>query len=130
MPGAGGMGGLLGGANVGAEARELLETDAGDCTRAAATVGAQDAVSYQLATSAPVMAIGGFDGNALFPTAAQFKEYVADGRIHYFVAGGAMGGGRDAGTSAQITSWVEENFEGVTAGTATFHDLTRKRTGS
>ncbi|MFJ9657748.1 glycosyltransferase family 39 protein [Streptomyces griseoflavus] len=129
MPGAGGMGGLLGGADVGAEAKELLETDAGDYTWAAAAVGAQNAASYQLATGAPVMAIGGFNGTDPSPTLDRFKEYVADGRIHYFVAGGGMGGGRDSGTSAEITSWVEENFEEVTAGTATFYDLTRKRAG-
>ncbi|WP_431986270.1 glycosyltransferase family 39 protein [Streptomyces griseoflavus] len=130
MPGAGGMGGLLGGADVGAEAKELLETDAGDYTWAAAAVGAQNAASYQLATGAPVMAIGGFNGTDPSPTLDRFKEYVADGRIHYFVAGGGMGGGgRDSGTSAEITSWVEETFEEVTAGTATFYDLTEKRTG-
>ncbi|MFF8634993.1 glycosyltransferase family 39 protein [Streptomyces pilosus] len=129
MPGAGGMGGLLGGTNVGAEAKELLETDAGDHTWAAAAVGAQNAAAYQLATGAPVMAIGGFNGTDPSPTLAQFQEYVADGRIYYFVAGGGMGGGRDSGTSAQITAWVEENFTEVTAGTATFYDLTRERTG-
>ncbi|MFC7988451.1 glycosyltransferase family 39 protein [Streptomyces pilosus] len=130
MPGAGGTGGLLGGTNVGAEAKELLETDAGDHTWAAAAVGAQNAAAYQLATGAPVMAIGGFNGTDPSPTLAQFQEYVADGRIHYFVAGGGMGGGgRDSGTSAQITAWVEENFTEVTAGTATFYDLTRERTG-
>ncbi|GGV18362.1 glycosyl transferase [Streptomyces griseoflavus] len=130
MPGAGGMGGLLGGADVGAEAKELLETDAGDYTWAAAAVGAQNAAGYQLATGAPVMAIGGFNGTDPSPTLDRFKEYVADGRIHYFVAGGGMGGGgRDSGTSAEITAWVEETFEEVTAGTATFHDLTRKRAG-
>lgn len=130
MPGAGGTGGLLGGTNVGAEAKELLETDAGDHTWAAAAVGAQNAAAYQLATGAPVMAIGGFNGTDPSPTLAQFQEYVADGRIHYFVAGGGMGGGgRDSGTSAQITAWVEKNFTEVTAGTATFYDLTRERTG-
>ncbi|MCZ9338332.1 hypothetical protein NGM37_11135, partial [Streptomyces sp. TRM76130] len=68
-------------------------------------------------------------------TLAQFQEYVADGKIHYFVssgAGGGMGGGMgggatgsDSGTSSQISSWVEENFEEVTAGSVTFYDLTR-----
>ncbi|MFI2427646.1 ArnT family glycosyltransferase [Streptomyces sp. NPDC018955] len=128
--GGGGMGGLLGGADVDSEAKELLETDADDYTWAAAAIGAQNAASYQLATGEPVMAIGGFNGTDPSPTLAQFKEYVADGKIHYFVAGGGMGGGMggDSGSSSQISTWVQENFEEVTAGSATFYDLTRKTT--
>ncbi|MEG3629816.1 ArnT family glycosyltransferase [Streptomyces poriticola] len=133
---AGGTGGLLDGARVGSEARELLETDADDYTWVAATIGAQNAASYQLATGEPVMAIGGFNGTDPSPTLARFKEYVAEGKIHYFVAGGGMGGGRgdgpggsDSGTSAQITSWVEANFTEVTVGSATFYDLTRPTDG-
>ncbi|GAA4132075.1 hypothetical protein GCM10022285_22180 [Streptomyces tunisiensis] len=118
-----GMGGLLGGTDVDAEARELLESDAGDHTWAAAAVGAQNAASYQLATGRPVMAIGGFNGTDPSPTLAQFQRYVQDGRIHYFVSGG--GGGRGEGTASRITAWVEANFTQVTAGTATFYDLTR-----
>ncbi|MGQ5225369.1 mannosyltransferase YkcB-related protein [Streptomyces sp. yara] len=123
-----GMGGLLGGTDVDAEARELLESDAGDHTWAAAAVGAQNAASYQLATGEPVMAIGGFNGTDPSPTLAQFQRYVKDGRIHYFVSGG--GGGRGEGTASQITAWVEANFTQVTAGSATFYDLTRPASGS
>ncbi|MFD0416615.1 ArnT family glycosyltransferase [Streptomyces sp. NPDC127108] len=126
--GGGGMGGLLGGAQVGTEAEQLLEQNAGDHTWTAAAIGAQNAASYQLATGEPVMAIGGFNGSDPSPTLAQFKSYVADGRIHYFVAGGGMGGGRGGGsegTSSKITAWVEENFTEVTAGDATFYDLTK-----
>ncbi|MFV0134957.1 glycosyltransferase family 39 protein [Streptomyces sp. HMX87] len=126
--GAGGMGGLLGGADVGPEARELLETDAGRYTWVAAAVGAQNAASHQLATGEPVMAIGGFNGTDPSPTLAEFQAYVADGKIHYFVAGGGTGGGMGGGdgTAAQITSWVEATFEKVTAGSATFYDLTSR----
>ncbi|MFI8188369.1 ArnT family glycosyltransferase [Streptomyces sp. NPDC085946] len=123
----GGMGGLLDGASVGAEARKLLETGADRYTWAAAAIGAQNAASYQLATGEPVMAIGGFNGTDPSPTLARFKEYVAAGKIHYFVASGTGGGpgGGDDGTAAQITAWVEATFEQVTAGSATFYDLTR-----
>ncbi|MFF0108880.1 ArnT family glycosyltransferase [Streptomyces hirsutus] len=131
--GAGGMGGLLGGTSIDSEAKELLETDAGNYTWVAAAIGAQNAASYQLATGEPVMAIGGFNGTDPSPTLAQFQQYVEEGRIHYFVSGGGMGGGMgggdtfaDSSTSSQITSWVEENFKEVTAGSATFYDLTRK----
>ncbi|CAM5687516.1 Glycosyl transferase OS=Streptomyces fumanus OX=67302 GN=GCM10018772_13780 PE=4 SV=1 [Streptomyces fumanus] len=72
------------------------------------------------------MAIGGFNGTDPSPTLAQFKKYVAEGKIHYFVSGGMGGGmgGSGTSTSAQITSWVEANFTEVTAGSATFYDLT------
>ncbi|MYR42545.1 glycosyl transferase, partial [Streptomyces sp. SID5910] len=125
--GAGGMGGLLNGAQVDAEAKKLLETDADQYTWVAAAIGSQNAASYQLGTGDPVMAIGGFNGTDPSPTLAQFKKYVADGRIHYFVSGGGMGGGMggDSGSSSQITSWVEANFKEVTAGSATFYDLTQ-----
>ncbi|MFB7430503.1 glycosyltransferase family 39 protein [Streptomyces microflavus] len=126
--GGGGMGGLLNGATVNAEAKALLTKDADAYTWAAAAVGAQNAASYQLATGDPVMAIGGFNGSDPSPTLAQFKKYVAEGRIHYFVSGGGMGGGMGGGgngTSSQISSWVTENFTEVTVGSATFYDLTK-----
>ncbi|MFJ7064310.1 glycosyltransferase family 39 protein [Streptomyces sp. NPDC101115] len=123
--GPGGMGGLLNGANVGAEAKEKLLADADDYTWVAAAIGAQNAASYQLATEKPVMAIGGFNGSDPSPTLAQFKQYVAEGRIHYFIAsGGGFGAG---GNGGDITSWVEETFEEVTVGSATFYDLTSKK---
>ncbi|MFF8937783.1 glycosyltransferase family 39 protein [Streptomyces paradoxus] len=126
--GAGGVGGLLNGASVSSEAKKLLGTDADRYTWAAAAIGAQNAASYQLSTGDPVMAIGGFNGTDPSPTLAQFKQYVADGKIHYFIASGGMGGmgGSSDGTSSRITSWVEANFKKVTVGSATFYDLTQK----
>ncbi|MFC7867896.1 glycosyltransferase family 39 protein [Streptomyces murinus] len=134
--GAGGMGGLLNGANVGSAAKALLEKNASRYTWVAASIGSQNAASYQLATGDPVMAIGGFNGTDPSPTLAQFKKYVADGRIHYFIDGGGMGGGTGqggegagrggaGGTGSQISSWVQSNFKKVTAGSATFYDLTQ-----
>ncbi|MEV6167630.1 glycosyltransferase family 39 protein [Streptomyces sp. NPDC051954] len=131
--GGGGAAGLLNGATVSDEAKKLLETNAGDYTWAAAAIGAQNAASYQLSTGDPVMAIGGFNGTDPSPTLAQFKEYVADGKIHYFISSGSGGGGMggsDSGTSAQITEWIEANFKKVTVGSATFYDLTQKASSS
>ncbi|MFI6437027.1 ArnT family glycosyltransferase [Streptomyces sp. NPDC050759] len=131
MGGGGGVGGLVNGASVSAEAKKLLKADADDYTWAAAAIGAQNAASYQLATDESVMAIGGFNGTDPSPTLAQFKEYVADGKIHYFVSSGSGGGmgGSSSGTSSQITSWVEATFKKVTVGSATFYDLTQKASG-
>ncbi|MCB5910819.1 ArnT family glycosyltransferase [Streptomyces pinistramenti] len=120
----GGMGGLLGGSKVAAKAGELVTKDAGRYTWAAAAIGSQNAASYQLATERPVMAVGGFNGSDPSPTLAQFKKLVADGRIHYFIAGGHGGPGGGRGTASQISSWVEKSFTKVTAGGATFYDLT------
>ncbi|MFF7355159.1 ArnT family glycosyltransferase [Streptomyces filipinensis] len=125
----GGAGGLLNGAKVSSAAEKLLAKDASRYTWAAASIGSQNAAGYQLATGDPVMAIGGFNGTDPSPTLAQFKKYVAEGRIHYFIAGGGFGGagGGDSGTASQITSWVQSTFKKVTAGSATFYDLTRKK---
>jgi hypothetical protein len=125
--GGGGAGGLLNGANVSSAARKLLEKDAAKYTWTAASVGSQNAAGYQLATGDPVMAIGGFNGTDPSPTLAQFKKYVADGRIHYFIAGGGFGAGGDSGTASRISSWVQSTFKKVTAGSATFYDLTQKK---
>ncbi|RPK38831.1 glycosyltransferase family 39 protein [Streptomyces sp. ADI93-02] len=125
--GGGGMGGLLNGSSVDSEAKTLLKQNADAYTWAAAAIGSQNAASYQLATGDPVMAIGGFNGSDPSPTLAQFKKYVEDGEIHYLISSGS-GGGRMGGgerTSSQITEWVEENFKEVTAGSATFYDLTQ-----
>ncbi|MFD9291213.1 ArnT family glycosyltransferase [Streptomyces sp. NPDC060030] len=124
--GGGGMGGLLNGASVDSEAKTLLEQNADAYTWTAAAIGSQNAASYQLATGDPVMAIGGFNGSDPSPTLAQFKKYVEDGKIHYFISGGMGGGGMGGeGASSQISTWVGENFKEVTVGSATFYDLTR-----
>ncbi len=126
MGGAGGAGGLLNGASVSSEARKLLEKDASTYTWVAASIGSQNAAGYQLATGDPVMAIGGFNGTDPSPTLARFKQYVEEGRIHYFIAGGGMGGGGNSGTASQISSWIQSTFKKVTVGSATFYDLTQK----
>lgn len=128
--GAGGAGGLLGTSAPSAEMTALLEADASSYRWAAATVGAQNAASYQLATEASVMPIGGFNGTDLSPTLDQFKEWVAAKDIHYYISSGSMGGGMGGNsstdsTSAQIKSWVEANFTAQTVGSTTVYDLTQ-----
>ncbi|WP_369199471.1 ArnT family glycosyltransferase [Streptomyces sp. PU-14G] len=124
--GGGGMGGLLNGSKVSAKAEAMLEKNASDYVWVAAAVGSQNAASYQLATESPVMAIGGFNGSDPSPTPGQFKQYVKDGKIHYFLSGG-MGPGGNQGTASEISSWVTKNFTEVTVGDATFYDLTKPR---
>jgi hypothetical protein len=73
------------------------------------------------------MAIGGFNGSDPSPTLAQFKSYVEDGKIHYFIGGGMGGMGGGSGSASKIQSWVEKNYTKVTVGSATFYDLTQPK---
>ncbi|MBY6365814.1 glycosyltransferase family 39 protein [Rhodococcoides corynebacterioides] len=118
----GGAGGLLTGSTPGAELTALLEQDAGNYTWVAATVGSNAASGYQLATEDPVMPIGGFNGSDPSPTLEQFQQYVAERRIHYFLAGGQ--GGRSSGPAAEIAAWVEATFTAQTVDGVQMYDLT------
>jgi 4-amino-4-deoxy-L-arabinose transferase-like glycosyltransferase len=123
--GTGGAGGLLNGSQSTEQIDALLTTDADSYTWAAAAVGSNTAAGYQLATGLPVMAIGGFNGSDPSPTLAQFQQRVADGEIHYFVAGGGFGGGQSGGssTSTEISTWVAETFTAQTVDGVTLYDL-------
>ncbi|MFF2030621.1 ArnT family glycosyltransferase [Arthrobacter sp. NPDC058192] len=114
--GAAGMGGLLGASTPSAALVSALQTDAGNFTWAAAVVGSNNAAGYQLATGLPVMAVGGFNGTDPAPTLAQFQQYVADGKIHYFIAGQMMQGESGSDDAAQIAAWVQANFTAQTVG--------------
>jgi hypothetical protein len=74
------------------------------------------------------MAIGGFNGTDPAPSLAEFKELVAQGKVHYFIgsSGGGMGGRN--GTSSEIATWVAENFQAQTVGSTTVYDLTTSTT--
>ncbi len=72
------------------------------------------------------MALGGFNGSDPSPTLAQFQEYVAQGTVHYFLAGGGGFGGQNGGSSdsSEIASWVAANFTATTVDGVTVYDLT------
>jgi hypothetical protein len=75
------------------------------------------------------MALGGFNGSDPSPTLAQFQQYVAEGKIHWFIGGGGGGGGfggqmGGSRSSSQIAQWVQENFAGQTVDGVTLYDLT------
>jgi 4-amino-4-deoxy-L-arabinose transferase-like glycosyltransferase len=130
---AGGPDGLLQAGTPSTELVGLLSADAQQYTWVAATIGSQTAAGLQLATALPVMPVGGFNGSDPSPTLAQFQEYVAAGRIHYFVAGGGAGpqdgggfgpqqGGSDA--ARQIAAWVAATYPASSVGGVTVYDLT------
>jgi hypothetical protein len=102
---------------------KLLTSGAAGYRWAAATVGAESAAPFQLASGEPIMAIGGFNGTDPTPTLAAFKALVAAHKIHYFIGAnqGSFGGG--SGSSSQITSWVAAHFTSTTVGGVTVYNL-------
>jgi 4-amino-4-deoxy-L-arabinose transferase-like glycosyltransferase len=130
-PTGGRPGGATGGGQTTTSAAlvKALETGAGDYHWVAAVDGSQSAASLELATGGdPVMAIGGFNGQGGNLSLKQFEAYVAKGEIHYYIAGGGMGGGPGgAGTSSEITSWVRSHFKSQTIGGETVYVLSEAR---
>ena len=122
-----GGGGFLNSSESNPALTEALQANAGRYTWAAATVNSNSAAGYQLASGEPIMAIGGFNGTDPAPTLAQFEKDVAEGKIHYFIAGGGAGvrgPGGGGGDASAITSWVESHFAATTIGGVTVYDLT------
>ncbi|MEV6284112.1 glycosyltransferase family 39 protein [Kribbella sp. NPDC051770] len=125
--GGGGAGGFLGGGGTSGVSSELitfLQQGAQGYTWAAAAVTANGAAPVQIAAEVPVMAIGGFNGTDPAPSLAEFQELVAQGKVHYFVGSSGGGFGGRGGTSSEISTWVEQNFEAQTIGSTTVYDLT------
>jgi 4-amino-4-deoxy-L-arabinose transferase-like glycosyltransferase len=117
-------GGGGGGGQASSEVAALLAKTTS--TWAAATSGSQSAASLELASGKAVIGIGGWSGSDNAPTLAQFQQYVAEGKISYYVAGGQGGGGRGGSTSAgsEILAWVTANFTAQTVGGSTVYALT------
>lgn len=116
--------GLLGGTSANDSLVELLTQNASGYRWAAATTGSQNAASYQLASELPVMAIGGFNGSDPAPTLDEFKVYVAQGLIRYYIASGGMSGGMGGSSAAsEIAEWVAQNYTAQTIGNTTVYDL-------
>ncbi|WP_427887844.1 glycosyltransferase family 39 protein [Kribbella sp. GL6] len=125
--GGGGVGGFLGGggtSGVSSELVTLLQQGAKGYTWTAAAVTAMGAAPMQIASGEPIMAIGGFNGTDPAPTLDEFKQLVAQGKIHYFIGGGGGFGGRGGdSTTSDISTWVSQNFTAQTVGGTTVYDL-------
>jgi 4-amino-4-deoxy-L-arabinose transferase-like glycosyltransferase len=138
--GLGGFGGLFGGLldspEPGPGLTTMLAADADKYAWTAAVVGSNNAAGYQLASGAPVMAIGGFNGTDPSPTLGQFQADVAARQIHYFIRGGVgFGGfgGHDTGGSHEATDiadWVQAHFVPMTVDGKVVYDLTAAPTNS
>jgi 4-amino-4-deoxy-L-arabinose transferase-like glycosyltransferase len=134
----GGAGGLLDASRPSAALTRLLSDGASKYTWIAATVGANEAAGYQLATGDPVMAIGGFNGTDPYPTLAEFEKLVHEGTVHYFIAAGTgasaggpgLGGGGagNAGAggssiSSAIETWVTSHYTSTSIDGIAIYDL-------
>jgi hypothetical protein len=127
--GGGGAGGLLDGSKPGTALTALLNQGTSGYTWVAAAVGSQNAAGYQLASNAPVMAVGGFNGTDPAPTLAQFQSLVRAGKIHYFLGGALTMGGGSSGSSdsSRIASWVAATYRSSTVDGITVYDLTKAK---
>lgn len=123
----GGPGGILSAPTPSSEVTDLVAAGAGNWTWAAATVSSMQAAGYQLASGAPVLAVGGFNGTDPYPTLEQFQQMVAEKRIHWFIGSASTGmistasGGSDA--AVRIAEWVEATFPARTVDGVTLYDL-------
>jgi 4-amino-4-deoxy-L-arabinose transferase-like glycosyltransferase len=97
-------------------------------TWTAAAVSSMMASDLQLESGYPVMPIGGFGGGDPSPTLPQFQDYLAHGRIHYFIdrpAGMRGPGSRDrTSAAAEITQWVQQHYTATKIGDMPVYDLT------
>ena len=121
-------GSLLGGGRFSSKILAKLEKSSDSYRWAAATTGSQQAAGYQLASQKPVMANGGFNGSDPYPSFEQFKQYVKDKQIHYYIAG-EMGGHRmaDSDTATQISQWVAKHYTATMVDGVTVYDLTQQQ---
>lgn len=93
---------------------------------AAAVVGSETAANYQLDSSKPILAVGGFDGTDPFPTLEQFQTMVHQGSVGSFVIQNLPPLTSDGrGESARIVQWVESNFQPEMIDGASFYRLTQ-----
>nr|WP_245541550.1 glycosyltransferase family 39 protein [Smaragdicoccus niigatensis] len=112
---------------------------------AAAIDRSSAAAALELSSRTAIMAIGGFNNDPV-PTLAQFKQYVKDHQITYYIVGNqgegratanretagrnrgqratpATSGFMRGGGHADITAWVEATFPKKTVGNTTVYDL-------
>jgi len=130
-PGAGTAGGGTGAGTADETLDQYLLANRGSATWIVAVSGAQQAATIELATGAPVMAMGGFSGTDAAPTLAELQADVAAGKLRYILIGGNGGGpggfgGPGGGGSSAIAAWVTAHGTVVSAagtGGGTLYDL-------
>ena len=123
-------GGLGGTTTVDTALVSLLQQAASSHRWAAAMTSASNAASYQLASSAAIMAIGGFNGTDQSMTLADFEQYVTSGQVAYYIAGGGFANSANQGVASEIATWVQQHYTASTVGGTTTYDLSAPTTAS
>lgn len=125
---------------------QRLAEDSDSYTWAAAVPGSTEAGYYQLASGQPVMALGGFGSADPAPTLEQFKAYVAEGRIHYYIPSTGLGlptsssngsgvptlkppGEGSSSEAERIGDWVKAHYTPITVDGVMLYDLTQPLNG-
>ncbi len=121
-----GAGGLLNASAPSDALKALLTENADNYTWIAATIGSNNAAGIQLALEKPVMAIGGFNGSDDAPSLEQFQQWVAEGKIHYYVGGNGFQANGGSTVPREIAQWVQANFTAQTVGNVTVYNLDPK----
>ncbi len=105
--GTGGIDGAPGGTGgqVDATLVDYLLANRGSAAWIVAASSANAAAPIQLASGAPVMAMGGFTGSDPAPTLAELQGYIASGQLRYVLVGG-QGGGPGGTTASERDAWV------------------------
>ncbi len=92
---------------------DYLVTNRGTATWLVAVSSASAAGPLQLASGAPVMAMGGFMGTDPAPTLAQLQAYAHDGQLRFVLVGGRgagpggfFGGDGQGNAAASRNAWV------------------------
>jgi hypothetical protein len=80
-----------------------LEANRGSTEYLVAATGSMNAAPLMLATQAPVISIGGFNGGDPAPTADQLEDLVQAGKLRFVLLGGRGGFGRNN----ERTEWVQ-----------------------
>ncbi len=124
--GAMGGGGLGGASTVDASLKALLTANAGAYRWVAATTGDNEAASLELGTGQAAMSLGGYNGTDPAISLSAFKQLVAQGKVHYYVAdaSGFIGSGNaQSSTAYQIQQWITSTFTAQAVGNTTVYDL-------
>ena len=98
---------------------DYLVANRGAATWLVAANGSGQAAGLQLASGAPVMAMGGFSGGDPAPTSDELAAFVESGQLRFVLVGGrgpGPGGGRGGtGGSSAVATWVTANCSAVDA---------------
>ena len=122
VDGRAGFGGGPGG-SLSQAAIDFLVTNRGSATWLVATVSSGTAGQVELATGAPVMAMGGFSGTDPTPTLAELQSYIASGQLRFVAVGGGGGPGGNSSLTAERNTWISSACQVVDLGTGSSSGL-------